>query len=70
MPIVFLVEKIVMVLFVGVLVGFWKIITSFFSAIEESSDRMNSERESQRAFGKLDHEIEIYDPKKVANDAD
>ena len=70
MPLAFLLEKIFMVFFVGVLVGFWKIMTSFFSAIEESTKRMNSERESQRAFGKLDHEIEIYEPEKVDKDAD
>ena len=70
MPIALILEKIFLVFVVGAVVAIWKIISSIFSAVAQSSERSQSMRESQRVFGKHSHEIEIYDPKKVAEDAD
>ena len=70
MPFAIILERIFMIFVVGVLVAFWKIISAIFSAIAQSSERAQSERESRRVFGKHDHDIEIYEPEKVAKDAD
>jgi len=70
MPLALLLERIFMIFVVGIFVGIWKIMSSIFSAIAQSSERAQSERESQRVFGKHDHDIEIYEPEKVAKDAD
>jgi len=55
-------ERIFLILVGGIFIAIWKMFKSIGGAIEQSAERKQGERDSQKAFGKFNHEIEIYDP--------
>lgn len=57
-------ERIFMLLVGGIFIAIWKMFKSIGGAINEASERKQGEIESKKAFGKLNQDIEIYDPSK------
>lgn len=70
MPLYAIFEKIFLVLIVGVFVGIWKIFKSIGGAVDKSIERKQAQIDSEKAFGKLDQNIEIYDPSEGSKNAD
>jgi hypothetical protein len=64
MPFFIILERIFMLFIGGFLIALWKLFRSVFSAIEQSAERKSQQHESEKAFGRLNQDIEIYDPSK------
>jgi len=57
-------------LFIGVFVGAFKLLRMIINALFKPLERKLEKAERDEAFGKLDNDIEIYDPNKENKNAD
>ena len=48
----------------------WLVDTLIADPLQRSIDRKIAKHETEKAFGKLNHSIEVYDPAKRDGDAD